>query len=97
MNSKIVFDNRLVLYLVMTASFMLWLAFFAGFIFYVLNHLDTLDPAMALFSGLGLGTVTGFFTAMLTLGWQFYFRKKETTPAPVQPVAGAPMEGAKVS
>lgn len=78
---KLIFDNRMILFLVMLFAFVLWLAFFAGFIFYVLDRPDKLDPALALFSGLGLGTVTGFFTAMLTLGWQFYFRKKESPPA----------------
>ncbi len=72
-------DNRFILFMVLLAVFVLWLAFFGFFIFFVLAQPESmLDPAMALFSGLGLGTVTGFFIAMLTLGWQFYFRKKET-------------------
>lgn len=76
--NKLKIDNRFVLFLVMLVVFVAWLAFFAFMILYVINHPDRLDTAMGLFTGLGLGAVTGFFTAMLTLSWQFYFRKKET-------------------
>jgi hypothetical protein len=70
-------DNRFVLFLVMLLVFVLWLAFFATIIIYIIKNPEKLDTAMGLFTGLGLGAVTGFFTAMLTLSWQFYFRKKE--------------------
>jgi len=70
-------DNRFVLFTILLSVFVLWLGFFGYFIFFVLGRsADYLDPAMALFSGMGLGTVTGFLIAMLTLSWQFYFRKK---------------------
>jgi len=71
-------DNRFVLFLTMLFVFVLWLAFFACAIFYILNHADQYDTAMGLFTGLGLGGVTTFFIAMLTLSWQYYFRKKES-------------------
>jgi hypothetical protein len=78
-------DNRFVLFLVLLSVFVLWLGLFGTVIFYVLYNPEKFDAAMGLFTGLGLGAVTGFFTAMLTLSWQFYFRKKEeaeqvTTP-----------------
>jgi hypothetical protein len=81
-------DNRFVLFLVMLVAFMLWLAFFSTVIFMVLADPSKMDPAMGLFTGLGLGAVTGFFTAMLTLSWQFYFRKK-TEAEPENPPPGS--------
>ena len=85
---KIIIDNRLILFTVMMVSFLLWLGLFAGIIFYVLGHPDRLDPAMGLFTGLSLGSITMFFVAMLTLSWQFYFRKREKAPGPAQPPEG---------
>jgi len=78
-------DNRFVLFLIFLIVFVAWLTFMAYFIFFVMGKpADYLDPAMALFSGMGLGTVTGFFVAMLTLSWQFYFRKRETESPEVE-------------
>jgi hypothetical protein len=85
--NKLKVDNRFVLFLVMLGVFVAWLAFFAAMIFYVIENPDKFDAALGLFTGLGLGAVTGFFTAMLTLSWQFYFRKKETETTTLPPAA----------
>ena len=73
-------DNRFVLFLVMLFVFVLWLGACGVLVWYVTSNPEKLDPALTLMSGLGAGLVLEFFLAMLTLSWQFYFRKKESTP-----------------
>ncbi len=63
--------------------FILWLAVIGTMLVYVLRHPDLVDPSLQLFAGVGAGLVTEFFLAMLTLSWQFLWRKKspdENTP-----------------
>ncbi len=89
---KIKFDNRLLLLLVMLAIFCGWLALVA--FWYVpqmaqwLTSGQSIDTFLAVISALGVGGVTQFFIVLITISWQFYFRKKEneaTTP----PTSGA--------
>jgi hypothetical protein len=70
-------DNRFVLLLVMLGVFVLYVAGLGVLVVYVLKDLTRLDPAMTLLAGLGAGLILEFFLAMLTLSWQFNFRKKE--------------------
>ena len=56
---------------------MLWLA---AILFCLMPRLcespESLDPMMALVTGMGIGGVTQLFAVLLTLSWQFFFRKK---------------------
>lgn len=74
-------DNRFVLLLVMLAIFSSWLALIA-FWFVPMITAEQLDPMMSLIAGLGIGGVTNSFIVLLTLSWQFYFRKKEESEIP---------------
>lgn len=72
------FDNRLCLALVMLVLFFGWLSL-AAFWFLPLVAKGPVDPMMALIAGLGIGGVTNSLIVLITLTWQYYFRKKETT------------------
>ena len=69
------FNNRMLLFFVFLGVFVLFLASLAALVFYVISNPDKLDPAMTMFAGIGGGLVLEFFLAMLTLSWQFYWRK----------------------
>lgn len=67
------------LFYVLLSVFVLWLAMFVALIWMVLQDTSKVDPILTLVTGLGLGLVTEFFLMALTLSWQFFFRKKETS------------------
>lgn len=71
-------DNRFILLLTMLLVFCGWLALVA-FWFVPMMTGENFDPMMNLIAGLGIGGVTNFFIVLLTLSWQYYFRKKEST------------------
>ncbi len=67
---------RDILALVYCGVLLIWLVFaIVIFTKLVTNNPDTLDPLMALLTGLGLGGVTQFFIVIGTLIFQFYFRR----------------------
>lgn len=70
-------DNRFVLLLVMLAIFCSWLCMVGFWFVPMITTAEQLDPMMSLIAGLGIGGVTNSFIVLLTLSWQFYFRKKE--------------------
>ncbi len=67
---------RFILYLIMLSCFMAWLATLVLVVPTLMADPKAVDVLMAF----GMGTVTGFFILVLKDGWQFYFRKKGTTP-----------------
>ena len=75
-------DNRFVLLLVMLAIFCGWLSMVAFWFAPMIVSAEQLDPMMSLIAGLGIGGVTNSFIVLLTLSWQFYFRKKEESETP---------------
>jgi len=82
-------DKRFVLVLVMMAMFCGWVALVAFWFVPMITGVapmifgvDALDPMMTMIAGLGIGGVTNFFIVLLTLSWQFYFRKKEKVTKP---------------
>jgi len=70
-------DNRFALLLVMLGIFCGWLALIAFWFVPLLTSSELLDPMMTLVAGFGIGSVTGSFIILITLSWNFYFRKKE--------------------
>lgn len=82
-------DNRFVLLLVMLGIFCGWLAMVAFWFAPMIVSAEQLDPMMNLIAGLGIGGVTNSFIVLLTLSWQFYFRKKEESETPTPPISGA--------
>lgn len=70
-------DNRFVLVLVMLLIFCGWLGLVAFWFVPRITSGEVLDPMMSLIAGLGIGGVTNSFIVLITLSWQFYFRKKE--------------------
>ena len=72
---------RIILTLVLIMVFMLWIA---AVVFYLapkmLEHPDRIDPMLTLVAGLGVGGVTQAIIVLLTLSWQYFFRKKESQP-----------------
>jgi len=69
---------RDILGLVYIGVLLLWLAVVIFFILpIVATAPDSVDPMMALVTGLGVGGITQFFIVVGTLVFQFYFRKKE--------------------
>ena len=72
-------DKRFVLMLSMLAVFCGWLAMIAFWFLPQLTSSELLDPIMTLIAGLGIGGVTNSFIVLLTLSWQFYFRKAGQT------------------
>jgi hypothetical protein len=74
--NKLKIDNRMVIFLVMLSVFVFWLV---AVVFFILPLI--LDPLQSkgldLVLGLGVGGITQFFLTILTLIFQFYFRKKE--------------------
>jgi len=74
------FDNRFCLALVMLGLFFAWLLLAAfWFVPLITKGPENIDPMMAMVAGLGIGGVTNSFIVLITLSWQYYFRKKETT------------------
>lgn len=75
---------RFSLAILMVAAFLAWIA---AAIFYlmpkVLDSPAAIDPMMALIAGLGFGSITQLFAVLITLSWQFYFRKAGE-PKPIQ-------------
>ncbi|MCK9601465.1 MAG: hypothetical protein M0R06_20655, partial [Sphaerochaeta sp.] len=75
-------DNRLILFMALLGLFAAWLA---ALIFYLIPlmiaHIDALDAVTGIIAGMGIGGITQVFITLLTLAWQFYFRKKEIDPA----------------
>lgn len=75
-------DRRVLLFLSMLILFALWLGSLIFWVFpHALANLKDLDPMMGLITGLGIGGVTNFFIMVLTLGWQFFYRKAGTPRA----------------
>ncbi|GAH48980.1 unnamed protein product [marine sediment metagenome] len=74
-------DSRFILLVVMLVIFCGWLALVAFWFvpLLLMTGGGALDPMMALIAGLGIGGVTNSFIVLLTLSWQFYFRKRETS------------------
>ena len=72
-------DKRFVLMLSMLTVFCGWLAVIAFWLLPQLIASELLDPMMSLIAGLGVGGVTNSFIVLLTLSWQFYFRKAGQT------------------
>lgn len=70
-------DNRFVFLMVMLGVFCGWLSMIAFWFVPLLTSSELLDPMMTLIAGLGIGGVTNSFIVLLTLSWQYYFRKKE--------------------
>ncbi len=74
-------DNRLILFLALLGLFAAWLS---SLIFYLvplmIDHLADLDAVTGIIAGMGIGGITQVFITLLTLAWQFYFRKKEAAP-----------------
>ena len=70
-------DNRFVLLLVMLVMFCGWLCLVAFWFLPLITGPEQLDPMMTLMAGLGVGSVTNAFIVLITLSWQFYFRKKQ--------------------
>jgi H+/Cl- antiporter ClcA len=70
--------KHFILFVLMLASF---LAFIAMGVFYlmpkVLENPTSIDPMMALLTGLGFGAVAQFYMLLLKDAWQFFFRKKQ--------------------
>ena len=78
-------DKKERLFYILLAVFAVWLAgLFGGFGWILARDIAKLDPMMTLVAGLGVGVITEFFLALLTLSWQYWFRKKtpEGTPTP---------------
>jgi hypothetical protein len=75
--SKIV-DQRFILVLAMMAILFGWLAMV---IFWMMPHISKLDmdPMQNLVTILGITGIPNALIVLLTLSWQFYFRKKETS------------------
>lgn len=79
-------DRRVLLYLSMLAVFVIWLGILVYMVFFLQEHLDDINPMMTLLAGLGIGSITQFFILVLTLGWQFFYRKSGlSTQAPKKP------------
>ena len=75
-------DNRFILLLFMLAIFSGWLCMVAFWFAPMITSQQQLDPMMSLIAGLGIGGVTNSFIVLITLSWQFYFRKKEESETP---------------
>lgn len=75
-------DNRFVLILVFLIMFFAWLCLVAFWFLPKITESGQLDPMMTLIAGLGVGSVTNAFIVLITLSWQFYFRKKEKADKP---------------
>ena len=62
----------------------LFAAWLAALIFYLvplmIANMAQLDGVSGIIAGLGVGGITQVFITLLTLAWQFYFRKKEVDP-----------------
>jgi len=82
MKVEITDKNRpAVLFWSMLGAFLAWLAVvFVYLLPKVLANPSAIDPMMSLLSGLGIGGITQFFIAMLTISWYFFFRKRPSTP-----------------
>lgn len=71
-------DKRHILFLTMLGVFVAWLGVIFGWLLpTALKKPETIEPMLALVTGLGVGSVTQFFILLLKDGWQFFFRKKE--------------------
>ena len=69
--------------LIFIVLFVFWLLLVALFLLpRVILAPESLDPAMALVTGLGIGGVTQFLTVIGTLIYQFYYRKIPETEKP---------------
>ncbi len=74
---------RNLLALVYFGIFMFWLMVVCFFVLpAIVSSPESLDPAMALVAGLGIGGVTQFFIVVGTIIAQFYFRKANAEEAP---------------
>jgi len=67
------------LFYVMLGVFVGWLGLFSWLIMKLLANPEILDPMLSLIAGLGFGIITEFFILAMTLSWQYWFRKKEST------------------
>ena len=72
-------DARHYLFLAMLVVFVAWLGVIFGWLLpTALKKPETIEPMMALVTGLGVGGITQFFILLLKDAWQFFFRKKDT-------------------
>lgn len=70
--------SRLVLFLTFLGAFVLWLGALIFYLFPMLiAHISdgTLDAITGILAGLGVGGITQLFGTLLTLAWQFYWRR----------------------
>ena len=70
------------LFYTMLGVFVAWLGALGTFVWFVMSQigLENVDPALTLLSGAAAGIITEFFLGMLTLSWQYWFRKQATNP-----------------
>lgn len=70
-------DKKERLFYVLLGVFVLWIA---AILFWIVPSLwlspETADPTMQIISALGIGSITQAFIVLLTLSWQYWFRKK---------------------
>ena len=65
---------------IMLVAFLMWLGALGIIVIRVLNNPDLLDPSLQVIGGISAGAITQFFITMLTLSWQFWFRKEPAPP-----------------
>lgn len=70
-------DKKERLFYVLLAVFVLWVGSIIFFLVpKVIGDGETLDPTMQIVTALGVGSITQALIVLLTLSWQFWFRKK---------------------